>query len=101
MSKVFNIKKALRVEALLRDAFTDTPGVRLSVHAIEDHSIGLHAVYHGTDEYEVTSGHEAFTATIPSDGVRVSHLWKQALHPLDHWVDVQVQIEQAATAGQL
>lgn len=102
MSKVTTIKKALRVEALLKDSFKDTPSVRISVHAIEDHAIRVHASYDGSEEYQTAYGNEmSYTAEQASTEWKARDLYNTLLHPLDHWVDVQVQVDHLAQEGKL
>ena len=101
MSKVLTIRKALRVGALLKDSFTDTPEVHISVHAVEDRAIAIHASFEGSDAYQAETGIPTYTAELPSTGVYARDLYRAALHPLDHWVDVQVQTDTLTEAGRL
>lgn len=101
MSKVTTIKKALRIEALLKDSFKDTPEVDISVHAIGDRAVHVHASYAGTLDYQVYVDDPTYTAEHDSTGWLVRDLYNAALHPLDHWVDVQVQMDKAAQEGRL
>lgn len=81
MSKIKNIKKALRVEALLKDSFTDTPDVHISVHAVEERAVSVHASHEWTGE--------TYSAEHLSNRVSMQDLYRHCLHPLDSWVDAQ------------
>lgn len=98
MTAVGQAYKASQLQAMLNKHFAKTEGVVTRTTATAK-GITVGVYYEGSDEYQTRFDGARHTTFLAADKRTPHDLFTDAVGPADHWVDIQVSLDQEIQAG--